>query len=190
MSKTKTKSRTGRARRPGPVHLNAIEAAIKRARRLSDADVGMQQATAKGNIEGLRTGAGLAVLANPADHDAACLVHWQSLADVGNVAETMASMGLGSGEQADQIIATAQNALRDVFLKRQIMGVWALEEPQAEALEWLVALHCGTQLPAASYGEFERAYVVTANRQRGALSGNAPPGVTVVTGQIGAVAGA
>lgn len=185
---SKSKHRPARAYRPGPVHLNAVEIALRRTRLLSAADIDAQRTRAIANIDGLTLGAGLAVLAKPGD-DAACLVHWQSLADVGNVAETMASMGLGSGPQADEIITTAQIALRDVFLKRQIMGVWALEEPQVDALRWLVALHCGTQLKAASYGEFERAYVTTENRQLGVLSGNGPPGAIVVTGLIGSAVG-
>lgn len=175
--------------RPTDAHLNALEQAMNRVRRLSNADVLNQQANARRSIEVLKAGAGLAVLAKKGD-DAECLTHWKGLADVANMAETLASMGLGSGEQADAIIAAANKVLHDVFLRRQILGVWSLSVEQVDALEWLVALHCGTQLAACSYGEFERAFIRTRNRVHDAAHGNAAPGTVVVQGQIGEVANA
>ena len=51
-------------------------------------------------------------------------------------------------------------------------------------MHWLARLHCTVQLPACSYGEFERAMHTTNRRINQALAGNASPGTTLVVGDV------
>ena len=157
-------------RKPRPVHLNAIEIAINRARKLSSADVSMQSNIMRNALAGLKTG----------PHQAQ---HWRSLADTANVAETFEAMGLGSGPQAQQVIDAAQHALAAIQQRHQARGSWALYAAEVDALEMLVALHA-VQLAACSYGEFETALTTTHNRVAQARAGNAPAGAIVITGDI------
>ena len=150
-------------------HTMAIAAA--RARRLSDADVRQQCAiveTALGEFSrGIR-----------------CAFHWASLADVADVAQTLAGMRLGFGPGADAIIGDAQRALQAVHQRQADGGTWTLYADELEALHWLVRLHTTVQLPACSYGEFDDAFRATHRRLRQALAGNASPGAVVVAGDL------
>ncbi|MBL8350499.1 MAG: hypothetical protein JNL87_09300 [Burkholderiaceae bacterium] len=145
--------------------------AAARARRLSDADVKQQRAiveTALGEFSrGIR-----------------CAFHWNSLADVANVAQTLAGMGLGSGREADAVTGAAQGALQAVHQRQAAGGSWTLYATELDALTWLVRLHTTVQLPACSYGEFDEAFRATHRRLRQTLAGNASPGAVLVAGDL------
>lgn len=150
--------------------LNTVDLVLQRNRLLSAEDFAMQTGI---------VGQAVRELEGP---DA--MTHWRSLADVANLAETLAGMGLGAGPEADRVIAEAQTALGAVFERRQQTGTWQVDDQQGESFEWLAALH-KTQLRDCTYGEFETAYRRTAERLRQAIKGNAPRRAVVVTGQIG-----
>jgi hypothetical protein len=166
-------SRRARKRAEGRVVLNAVEIAINRARPLAAADVAGQKLAMELALREFCRGA----------H---CDAHWRSLADAANMAETLAGMGLGSGDEANHVINTAQKALHDVHQRHAARGTWTLYADEIDALHWLVRLHCTAQLPACSYGEFCDAFTRTQNRLRQALAGNAPAGALVVAGGLGA----
>ena len=148
-----------RAHHPRRCALNAVEIAINRARKLSDADVQRQHALVKTALAEFCRGQN-------------CEAHWLSLADTANLAETLAAMRLGYGPEADRVINDAQRALHDVHQRHATRGTWTLYADEIDALHWLVALHCTVQLAACSYGEFSDAYDRTQNRLRLALAGS------------------
>lgn len=111
-----------------------------------------------------------------------CAHHWKSLADTANMAETLASMGLGGGQEAEAAINEAQQALAAVHQRHTSRGSWTLYAAEVLALNWLVQLH-ELQLANTSYGEFEAAFNRTRNRIQQALAGNAPAG-TIIAGEI------
>jgi len=169
-------SRRARKYAAKPVYLNAVEIAINRARPLAVSDVAGQLLRMQVALREFTRGEN-------------CNAHWCSLADAANMAETLAAMGLGSGEEADRVVRDAQRALHDVHQRHASRGTWTLYADEIEALHWLVRLHCTTQLPACSYGEFSDAFERTQNRLRQALAGNAPVGALVVSGAIGSASG-
>ena len=186
-----SKNRSPRkAYKPRAVHVNAFEIAINSVRKLSEMDVARQRVIVTHNLIVLKHADGTA----PADlqaavkHDDKCLGSWKSLADATNVAENLAEVGIGAGRQAVEIIEGANKALGSIFERRQQTGAWSIEVGEIEAFEWLIALHCDTQLPLCSYGEFERAYQRTVRKVREAMRGNVAPGTTVIKGDIGAIA--
>lgn len=113
-----------------------------------------------------------------------CALHWRSLVDTANMARTLANMGLGSGRQADKVIDDALASLQAVHQRHAERGTWTLYPREIDALTWLVRLHCTVQLPAASYGEFERAINDTGRRLQQALAGNAAAGSVVLAGDL------
>lgn len=113
-----------------------------------------------------------------------CRLHWSTLADTANMAETLASMGLGSGDQADDVIGRAQQALHDVHQRAHARGTYTLYADEIDALHWLVRLYV-VQLGACSQREFEAAYIRTRDRIHQAAVGNAAPGTCVVVGLVG-----
>lgn len=165
-------SRRARRRAAGHVALNAVDIAINRARPLSTMDVQRQKITMETALAEFCRG-----------HN--CEAHWCSLADAANMAETLAAMGLGSGDAADRVINDAQRALHEVHQRQAQRGTWTLYADEIDALHWLVRLHCTVQLAACSFGEFSDAFERTQNRLRQALAGNAPAGALVITGAIG-----
>ena len=168
-------SRRARRRQAGHVAMNAVEIAINRARKLSTEDVVRQHRITTHALDEFSRGNN-------------CPLHWNSLADAANMAETLAGMGLGSGADADRVISDAQHAqhaLHDVHQRHTQRGTWTLYADEIDALRWLVTLHCTVQLSACSYGEFCDAYERTHNRMQQALAGNAPAGALVITGGIG-----
>jgi hypothetical protein len=106
------------------------------------------------------------------------------LADASNVAETLAGMGLGGGDDANDIITAAQAALHAVHVRHQQRNSWALRGLELQAVDWLLWLHCHIQLPACSYGELSDALDRTRNRLQQALAGNAPRNALVIDGGI------
>lgn len=147
-----------------------MELAISRARKLSADDINEQMVLVRTAVADFCRG----------QH---CEHYWRSLADTANIAETLASMRLGAGDEADQVIANAQQVLHDVRQRRAERGTWTLYADEIEALHWLVSLH-DAQLHACSYGEFETAYRRTACRIQQAVAGNAGPGTILVVGDI------
>lgn len=112
-----------------------------------------------------------------------CGRHWMTLADAGNMAETLCTMNLGAGADAERVIQDAQRALADVHGRREQGGSWTLHADEIDALRWLVQLHV-TQLGACSYREFETAFQRTAHRISQARAGNASPDTVVLVGQV------
>ena len=167
-------SRRARTRmhHPRRVAINAIEIAINRARKLDPADVQRQHAIMRTALTEFCRG----------NH---CEAHWLSLADTANMAETLAGMGLGSGDDATRVIELAQRALADVHQRHTQRGSWTLYADEIDALHWLVRLHCTAQLRACSYGELGDAMAATRNRMQQALAGNAPRGALVIDGGMG-----
>lgn len=166
-------SRRARKCAAKPVYLNAVQIAIARARPLAQADVAGQRLLVQTALRDFSTGT-------------ACLHNWSSLADTANMAETLAGMGLGGGDDCDNIIQAAQQALNAVHIRHTTRGSWTLYSAELQALDWLVWLHADIQLPAISYGELSDAMDRTRNRMRQALAGNAPHGALVIDGGMGA----
>ena len=163
-----------KAYRQRPVHTNAVSIALNLVRKLSDADVSMQRGAMTTALREFSAG----------QH---CPVHWRSLADTANMAETLAGMGICSGDQADAVVEKAQQALADVQHRHATRGTWTLYAAELDALDWLVVLHA-RQLAECSYGEFERAFNATRERIAQALAGNAARGAVVIRGDIAAKA--
>lgn len=154
---------------------NALERAINAARRLSAEDVAMMISTANRALQAL-----LLAQADAGEH-------WRSLADLANVAETLAGMGVGGGPDAQLVIRHAQEALAWLMQERRDRGTWALRADEraevSDRLTWLVSVHA-VQMQHCSYGEFERAWKQTYERVRQARAGNAPADAVVVEGLI------
>jgi hypothetical protein len=156
--------------RPGAVHVNAVQLAIRRAGKLDRADVLGQHRLQQRALTEFAAG----------QH---CAAHWRTLADAANMAETLAGIGIGTGADALTIIADAQHALAAVARRHADRQTWTLYAGELDALRWLIALH-GRQLAECSYGEFDTAYVRTANRMAQALAGNAAADAVVVVGDV------
>lgn len=158
------------------IYCNAVDMALRRVQLISRADVEQMAGIIRKAIAGLLSGA----------DDA--MTHWTSLADTANLAETLEAAGLGSGDQAREVVSLAQEALAYMHQERQARGTWALRSDEraliADRLQALRALH-ETQLAASSYGEFEQAYHRTEQRLRQARAGNAPRGAIVIEGMVG-----
>ena len=168
-------SRRARARmhHPRRAAVNTMEIASSRARKLSREDIDEQIGAARQAVAEFVRG----------EH---CALHWLSLADTANMAETLAAARLGAGEEVDQAINNAQQVLHEVHQRHASTGSWTLDADEIDALLWLAPLHLA-QLEACSYGEFEAAYRRTANRAAQALAGNAAAGTIVVVGEIQAM---
>lgn len=108
---------------------------------------------------------------------------WRSLADTANMAESLCTLGIGSGTDARRVIHAAQLALHDIAQRMQQATTKALHHHEIEALEWLIRLH-DLQLQSCSYSEFERAFVTTKDRLEQARAGNAPADAVVVVGDM------
>ena len=165
-------SRRARKYAAKPVYLNAVQIALARVKPLSAADVAGQTALIQHALAQFCQGTN-------------CDAHWRSLADAANMAETLAGMGLGSGDDATRVIELAQRTLADVHQRHTTRGSWTLYADEIDALHWLVRLHCSAQLPACSYGELSDAMTATRNRMQQALAGNAPRNALVVDGGMG-----
>ena len=94
-------SRRARKYHPKPVHSNAVQIALARVKPLSGADVAGQTALVQHALQQFCQGIN-------------CDAHWCSLADTANMAETLAGMGLGSGDDATRVIELAQRALAEL----------------------------------------------------------------------------
>lgn len=165
-----TRSRRPRkAHRPRPL-VDTVRHTINSVRVLSAEDVTRQVGLVHTALAELGRG-----------HDTA--MHWASLADAANMAETLASMGIGGGADAQRVIQQAQAALATIQGRLQHRSSRALYSSEIDSLQWLITLH-HLQLQACSYGEFEAAYTTTRNRIAQARAGNAPLGAIVIQGEI------
>jgi hypothetical protein len=158
--------------RPKPVHCNIVAIALNKVRKLSAEDVQRQRDIMGTALREFSAGK-------------QCAYHWRSLADAANMAETLAAMGICSGQQADSIINTSQLALATVQGRHTVRGTWTLYPAELESLQWLLVLHL-RQLAECDYGEFEKAYQTTSTRVAQARAGNAPAGAIVIVGDVDA----
>lgn len=158
------------------VATNALEIAINGVRRLHPDDIAVQTKLLERAVREFACG----------EH---CPMHWGTLADAANMAETLASMGLGGGPDAEQVIDRAQQVLHDVHQRHAERGSHTLYADEIDALQWLVRLHV-MQLGACSYREFATAFDRTRERIAQACAGNAPPGARLVMGMVGNEIGA
>lgn len=163
-------SRPRKAHRPQRVAANAMLIAVNGVQQLHRRDVQRQMALLRLALDEFRRGL-------------QCSQHWRSLADAGNVTETLSAMGLCAGADADRVIRQAQQALHDVALRHRALGTWALRHDELDALDWLLSLHA-RQLQECDYSEFSRAMDRTHTRVAQARAGNAPAGAVVVVGDI------
>lgn len=165
-------SRRARTRmhHPRRAAVNAVQIAINNARKLPPEDVARQGQIVQQAVDEFCKG----------EH---CAAHWRSLADTANMAETLASMGLGAGADADRVINAAQQTLHDVHQRHATRGTWTLYADEIDSLHWLAQLH-HVQMAACSYGEFAEAFTTTANRLQQARAGNASPHAIVVVGDL------
>lgn len=178
MARSKTKA-PRKAYRPRPVHANAWERAIMGAERVQAQQVAQLHQRRQQALQSLMQGA----------RGEEARAAWRELADAANLAETLASMGLGSGEQARSTIDAAQAALAAVMQRHQAGGSWAMRASELDALRWLLQLH-QVQLGHTSYTEYDQAVQRTAQRVQQALRGNAAPGTYVLGGHLAAAAAA
>lgn len=163
----RARMRSGHPRRSA---VNSVEIAINGSRRLSAEDVNGHHALMVRARDEFCRGQN-------------CALHWDSLADCNNMAETFAAMGIGRGEDADRVLQAAQQALSEVRERHATRGTWTLYADEIDALTWLVQLH-HLQMGACSYREFAHALDRTRERMAQALAGNAPAGAIVIVGQI------
>ncbi|CAB4159349.1 hypothetical protein UFOVP707_84 [uncultured Caudovirales phage] len=112
---------------------------------------------------------------------------WLDMADMANVAEHLARVGIGSGSQADTILRDAQEALAYCRQERLARGTYALRSDEREIvrerLTLLIELH-QLQLRSCTHAEFETAYNAAQRRLEQARAGNASPAAIVVLGRI------
>lgn len=153
------------------VYLNARQLAIHNARKLPDSDVTWQIGLVREHLAHMLTGAPTA------------LESWKSLADVANMTETLASMRIGSGDDAERVIAEAQESLAWLWKTARDRGTWALKADERqtveERLDWLIRLH-EIQMRAVSISEYARAFDRLKARIQAAQRGQHGRGVTVV----------
>lgn len=156
--------------RPRAVHNNAVQVAITGAHKLPPQDVARQMALARQALAEFTR----------AQH---CPAHWRSLADVANLAESLALLGIGGGADAQRVIRQAQAALHGVATRHADGRSWTLYADELAALQWLLTLH-HMQLGECTYTEFDRAFTATRNRIAQARAGNAPAGAVIVEGEL------
>lgn len=112
---------------------------------------------------------------------------WLDMADMANVAEHLARIGIGSGDAASAIIRDAQEALAYCRQERLARGTYALRSDERaivqERLGLLIELH-QLQLSNCTHGEFEAAYTAAQRRLQQARAGNSSPNAIVVLGRI------
>lgn len=168
-------SRRARARKGHPrrriAATNAVQMAINGARLLDEADV-------EGHVRHITRAL------TEFSCGVECQTHWLSLADTVNMTETFASMGIGSGPDAERVINEARKALGDVHQRHAERGTWTLWADEIDALGWLVQL-MSTQMRSASFRDFETAFARTKERIAQAMAGNASPGARLVVGLMG-----
>lgn len=160
-----------KAYRPRPL-VNPLQRAMTGVQLLAPRDVSGQISIARRALAELGRG-----------HDVQH--HWRSLADTANMAESLAGLRIGAGDDAERVIRSAQRALADIHVRLQHGRSRALYHHEVDALQWLISLH-QLQLAACSYDEFARAFQATRDRVAQARAGNAPRHAIVIEGEIAA----
>ncbi|WP_396180002.1 hypothetical protein [Flavobacterium sp.] len=102
--------------------------------------------------------------------------HWMALADVANVAEALAKLGIASNLAAE--IQAAHAALADVFSHQQATGRWECTAPQLAAIDELLWIY-GVQINHCSHGELDAAKRHVREIVTQARAGNGAPGTVV-----------
>lgn len=159
-------------RQPRPVYANAVQRAIEGARLLPKVETAAVKAGMRMALTEFLTGK-------------RCDVHWATLADALNMAESLSDIGICSDEPSAEKINAGQLALAEVAQQFARIRSWTLRAAQLDALRTGLEIH-EIQLDYCSFSEYERAYHTTRNRISQARAGNAGPGVVVVGGVIGA----
>lgn len=149
-----------------PVHLNAIQRAIERARKLSIED--------QENLKRICTHAFTEFCAGRE-----CMTHWKTAADALNVAEQLSELGIVSDFAGRQRIAAGQAVLVAVIERCCVTGSWTLWPLEMRALSDALWMH-RVQLEHCSAGEYERARKRLADKASQALAGNAAAGTQIV----------
>ena len=98
-------------------------------------------------------------------HGKATRIEWMDLADMANVAETMARRG--TGPEVLTVCEHANLALRRTHARFKSLGVMALDGPGLQVLRDLYEYH-DLQRSSVSRAEYERCIKLTADRIRGA----------------------
>lgn len=169
MSRPTSRRKAARVKRD--CYVNAHQLAINRARVLNAKDVAMHSQVVDDAVREFCCGI-------------RCAQRWRDLADISNMAESLAALRIGSGDQADQVIQSAQQTLAAVHQRQATKGTWTLYADEMDHLYWLAALH-KKQIEVCSYGEFEDALQATQRRLQQARAGNAPRGAVIVEGLVG-----
>lgn len=156
-----------------PIHANSWKMAIFGARRLPDAAVDGQMDLLRQHLTILLSGQPAAALS------------WRSMVDAASVAEELARLRIGSGDEADGVINQAKAMLQYMHQWAAERGTWALHAKDRQscedALAWLLTLH-DTQMRACSHREYSLALDRAEARAKAALRGQHGKGVTVVGG--------
>lgn len=150
------------AYRPRPVHLNAVQRAMQRAATLSAED--------QRNLWQIVEASRAAFLRQDEPRD-----QWKNMADVFNVAERLAALGICSDEASRGAIESAQDVLSRVWLEVGQGGSWTLRPTEVQALDAGLQIH-RLQLRFCSLGEYERATAQVRERVEQYRNGNAPKG--------------
>lgn len=114
-----------------------------------------------------------------------CRLHWMTMADALNVAESLANLRICGDDGSRQIIERGMAVLAAVWERHLHRESWTLrycEEHQTherELLDLALWMH-GVQLEHCTFREYEQAIEMTANRVRGALAGSPGSGTKVV----------
>lgn len=152
-------------RQPRPIVANPVALAIELAAKLSPAEQAELTRIAASAFTGLRTGR------EPKQA-------WCALADVLNIAEQLADIGICSDAQSRGLITAGQQALASLHQRHAERASWTLRVAELRALDdavWIARV----QIEHCAKGELERAVAATRNKVRQALAGNAPAGALV-----------
>ena len=153
------------------VHLNSLQMAIHNSGLLPASDVTGQMQLLREHLVHLLSG------------QPSARVSWMSMADAANMAETLAGMRIGGGEEAERVIREAQESLAEAWQTAEKRGTWAMSaqarQMLQERLEWLLQLH-EVQMRAVSIREYSRAFERTRARMAAARRGQVGRGVVVV----------
>lgn len=156
-----------KAYKPKPVALNAHELAIGGAALLPESTIRDLQHDMPLWLEAFTRGED-------------CLRHWESLADVANVAEELSNLRICHDANSRRVIAEGQDALAAVCNRRHAGGSWTLHAAELQALRDLVTWH-SIQLDQACHTEYTRAYRKVQRTRYQASRGNVAKGVRVLT---------
>lgn len=108
-------------------------------------------------------------------------VQWSNLADVLNVAEALAGLGICSDEASVAAIESGHEVLSRVYLTAAQGGSWTLTAAEIARLDAALEIH-RLQLRFCTTGEYDKATFNVREKARQYRNGNAPKGVQVLAG--------